>query len=61
MIQIHKTWSRSTMCNMKLSSLALIHIHKNKFDDSIIFEKRKTDLINHFGLNVRYLSLLFDS
>jgi len=60
MIQIHKTWVRSTMCNMGLSSLAIIHIHKNKFDDTIIFEKQKTDVINYFGLNVKCLSLLFD-
>jgi len=49
------------MCNMRLSSLALIHIHKNRFNDSIFFEKQKNDVVNHSGLNFRRLSLLFDS
>ncbi|KAL4112857.1 hypothetical protein QTP88_016577 [Uroleucon formosanum] len=56
-----KTWVRSTMSNMRLSSLALIHIHKNRFDDTLFFENHKTEVMNHFGLNVRRLSLLFDS
>ncbi|KAL4120845.1 hypothetical protein QTP88_013461 [Uroleucon formosanum] len=32
-----------------------------RFDDTLFFENHKTEVMNHFGLNVRRLSLLFDS
>jgi len=49
------------MSNIWLSSLIQIYIHKYKYNDSIVFEKQKTDDINYLELNVRRVSLLFNS
>lgn len=48
------------MGNMRQNNLSLIHIHKHRYEDFISSEKQKMDTIDHFGLNVRRLSLLFD-
>lgn len=55
-----KTWVRNRMGNERLSSLGLINIHRQRYDDENFFNQQIDKSINLFASNKRRLSLLFE-
>lgn len=58
MFEVFSKRARSSVSNMRLSSLALIYIRKYQYEFLIIiFGKQKMNDTDNFGLNFRHLFL----
>ncbi|XP_025191772.1 zinc finger MYM-type protein 1-like [Melanaphis sacchari] len=55
-----KTWLRNKIGNERLSSLGLINIHRQRYENKEFFDQQLEAIIQKFGLSSRRLELLFN-